>query len=243
MNPCTLLCFGDSLTQGVVSASYINIVQKHLPDVRIINAGINGDTTLHLLRRVEQDVVPQSPDVVLILTGMNDLGSVYGPLSGRWYYRTAKNLQISMTPRRFVRAYQHLITIIRRRTAAHIVLCTLTTLGEHPDDPYQHFVDTYSHCIRALAWQERLPLIDLRAAFVQALQHNQYHGPPYRIWQPPRDQLAMRLRGETYAMRGARRGYRLLCDGVHLTEEGAQLVASIMLPQLRVLCHTTATHT
>ncbi|NOK62082.1 MAG: hypothetical protein GFH27_549321n69 [Chloroflexi bacterium AL-W] len=242
MKPCTLLCFGDSLTQGVVSASYVNILQETLPHVRMINAGINGDTTLHLLRRVERDVIHHAPDVVLILTGLNDLGSAYGPLSGRWYYRTAKNLQTPMTPRRFVRVYQHLITILRQRTQARIALCTLTALGEHPNDPYQHLVDTYSHCIRALAWHAGLPLIDLRAAFVRAIEDNVYHGPPYRIWQPPRDQIAMRLRGETYAMRGVRRGYRLLCDGVHLTEAGAQLVASAMLPQLLMLCRTASEH-
>src|SRR4051794_36770435 len=54
----TLVCFGDSLTEGAIGASYVDLLRVRLPlAVRVINAGINGDTTLNLLRRVERDVV------------------------------------------------------------------------------------------------------------------------------------------------------------------------------------------
>ena len=40
----TLICFGDSLTEGAIGASYVDILRERLPAaIRVINAGINGD--------------------------------------------------------------------------------------------------------------------------------------------------------------------------------------------------------
>jgi lysophospholipase L1-like esterase len=42
-SPKTLICFGDSLTEGVIGASYVDILRAQLPAaIRVINAGING---------------------------------------------------------------------------------------------------------------------------------------------------------------------------------------------------------
>ena len=231
----TLVCLGDSITEGMIGASYVDKLRAHLPGVRVINAGVNGDTTLHLLRRVERDVIAHQPDVVTVMVGLNDLTTAYGLPSSKLYYRTFKNLQITLTPPTFIRAYRRLIGVVRERTHARIALCTLTTIGEHLDDPAQQYVDTYSQIIRALAAQEQLPLIDVRASFLAALARDPRIGPPYRIWTPVRDWLAIGLGGHTYATLAARRGYRLICDGAHLANAGAELVAETMLPCIRRL--------
>lgn len=229
----TLVCFGDSLTEGAIGASYVEILRARLPEsVRVVNAGINGDTTLNLLRRVERDVIALRPDAVVVLIGLNDLTTAYGWPSNRAYYRAAKQIHVRLTPRRFIRAYRRLIARLRERTAARLALCTLTTVGERLDDPFQQIVDAYSTIIRALADQERLPLIDLRAAFLAALAADPRDGPPYHIWTPVLDWAAIGLRGQTYATLTERRGYRLLCDGAHLAQAGAELVAETMLPAL-----------
>jgi lysophospholipase L1-like esterase len=70
ISPKTLVCFGDSLTEGAIGASYVDILRQRLPAaVRVINAGINGDTAINLLRRLDRDVVPYRPDLVMILVG------------------------------------------------------------------------------------------------------------------------------------------------------------------------------
>ncbi|MEO7911474.1 MAG: GDSL-type esterase/lipase family protein [Roseiflexaceae bacterium] len=231
--PKTLVCFGDSLTEGVIGAAYVDILRERLSaNIRIINAGINGDTTINLLRRFERDVVPYRPDLVVILVGLNDLTTAYGWSSNHAYYRFIKRVPIALTPMLFARTYQRLIAELRRHTNAQLALCTLTTVGERPDDLFQTYIDAYSTIIRALAERERLPLIDLRQAFRAALADDPRDGPPYYIWTPLLDAAAIRLRGRTYAELGARRGYRLLCDGAHLAEAGAVLVAETMLPLL-----------
>jgi len=233
-HPKTLVCFGDSLTEGAIGVSYVDMLRERLPPhVRVINAGINGDTTLNLLRRVDRDVAPYRPDLVIILVGLNDLATVYGYRSGRPYYWFVKRIRIKLTPRLFARAYRRLVGALRQRTSAQLALCTLTTLGERLDDPIQSYVDAYSTAIRALAEQERLPLIELRAAFRAAIAADPRDGTPYHIWTPVLDSAATYFRGQTYATITERRGYRLLCDGAHLAEAGAELVAETMLPFLR----------
>jgi lysophospholipase L1-like esterase len=232
-SPKTLICFGDSLTEGVIGASYVAILRAQLPAaIRVINAGINGDTTINLLRRFERDIVPYHPDLVVILVGLNDLTTAYGWPSNRAYYRFIKRVPIALTPILFARAYQRLIAELRRNTQAQLALCTLTTVGERLDNPFQTYIDAYSTVIHALAERERLPLIDLRRAFRAVLLEDPRDGPPYYIWTPLLDAAAIGLRGRTYAELGARRGYRLLCDGAHLAEAGAALVAETMLPFL-----------
>ena len=235
-SPKTLICFGDSLTEGVIGASYVDMLRARLPAaIRVINAGINGDTTINLLRRFKRDVVPYRPNLVVILVGLNDLTTAYGWPSNRAYYRFIKHVPIALTPILFARAYRCLIAEVRRNTSAQLALCTLTTVGELLDDPFQAYIDTYSTVVRALAEREQLPLIDLRSAFRAALAEDPRDGPPYHIWTPLLDTAAIRLRGRSYAELGARRGYRLLCDGAHLAEAGAALVAETMLPYVQKL--------
>ena len=231
----TLVCFGDSITEGVIGASYVEGVRGALPGVRVLNAGVNGDTIFHLLRRVDRDVIAHQPDVVTIMVGLNDLTTIYGLRSSKAYYHALKNLHTQVAPRRFIHAYRRLIRRLRARTHAQIALCTLTTVGEDPADPVQPVVDAYSLIVRGIAEQEGLPLIDVRAAFARAIAAEPRIGTPYRIWLPVQDALAIAWRGASYAGLSAARGYRLLCDGAHLAPAGAALVAETMLPTVHAI--------
>jgi lysophospholipase L1-like esterase len=71
----TLICHGDSLTAASDLEHTIiwpSLVEKRL-QLKIINSGIDGDTTGGLLSRFYPSVVQQQPDFVLIMGGTNDL--------------------------------------------------------------------------------------------------------------------------------------------------------------------------
>ena len=71
----TLVCHGDSLTEGSDLNSqsiWPLLVERQLP-IKVINSGIGGDTTGGLLSRFYQDVVQHRPEFVLIMGGTNDL--------------------------------------------------------------------------------------------------------------------------------------------------------------------------
>ncbi len=77
-NAITLLALGDSLTAGfgVDSAdSYPAQLERKLQadghDVRVINAGISGETTSGAVSRLDW-ILQTSPDIVIIETGGND---------------------------------------------------------------------------------------------------------------------------------------------------------------------------
>jgi acyl-CoA thioesterase-1 len=71
----TIVCFGDSLTYGTGASSgkdYPSQLSKLIAKP-VMNAGVPGDTTARALQRLERDVLANSPDVVLITLGGNDL--------------------------------------------------------------------------------------------------------------------------------------------------------------------------
>jgi len=70
----TLVCFGDSLTEGAIGVSYVDILRARLPaDVRVVNAGITGDTTAGGVRRIDWSLQDGDVKVVILELGANDI--------------------------------------------------------------------------------------------------------------------------------------------------------------------------
>jgi lysophospholipase L1-like esterase len=63
----TILFLGDSITAG-------GDWQAWLPEDRVLNLGIGGDTTDGVLARLDE-VVAAAPDVIVLLIGTNDFGN------------------------------------------------------------------------------------------------------------------------------------------------------------------------
>ena len=69
-----IICFGDSLTEGVGAGSgedYPSLLARQLK-LPIVNAGRRGDTAADALSRVEQEVLARNPRLVIVLFGGND---------------------------------------------------------------------------------------------------------------------------------------------------------------------------
>jgi lysophospholipase L1-like esterase len=76
-----IVLFGDSITAGyleeAVSPVLVDLVSQKLQtaglkDVVLVNAGLPGDTTVDGLKRLEQEVMAEDPDLVVIFFGAND---------------------------------------------------------------------------------------------------------------------------------------------------------------------------
>jgi len=63
-----ILLMGDSIT-----ASFDT--QTLLPEFSIINKGLSGNNSTHLLKRLHSDLLPSYPDIILILIGTNDIAA------------------------------------------------------------------------------------------------------------------------------------------------------------------------
>jgi acyl-CoA thioesterase-1 len=70
----SIICFGDSITfgYGVASAEDYPTALAKLVTIPVINMGIDGDTSIEALKRLESDVLERDPLLVIIEFGGND---------------------------------------------------------------------------------------------------------------------------------------------------------------------------
>jgi len=69
-----IICFGDSITSGYGvdhGENYPSFLSKML-GMPVVNAGIDGDTSVGGLQRIEMDVLEREPLLVVIEFGGND---------------------------------------------------------------------------------------------------------------------------------------------------------------------------
>ncbi len=64
----SIVFLGDSITEAFP-------VRDLLGEYSILNKGVGGDNTDHVLARLEDDVIAHRPDAVFILIGTNDMAS------------------------------------------------------------------------------------------------------------------------------------------------------------------------
>ena len=154
---------GDSITQlGLQANGYITQIQALIQqeDVeqkyQLLSAGVNGSTTLSLKERLQKNELQYSPDIAVVLIGINDV----------WMQQ-----ETNSTIEQFERDY---ITIIQQllQSNSAIVLCTLTVIGESTESPLNTTLNQYCDVIVRLAGLYSLPFIHLRQVFNDYLALN-----------------------------------------------------------------------
>ena len=139
-----LVTLGDSLTAG--GAWQVDLVKEDPYLILLGNAGVGGDTTGGMLRRLDADVfVAHAPDVVIILGGTNDTGQ------GVPQATTIGNLRA-----------------IVRQVKGHKVQPVLMTIPPRSDLAFVARVRALNRAIVALAHEEAVPIVDVYAAVAAA---------------------------------------------------------------------------
>lgn len=155
----TILFFGDSITQqGSHSDGFISVMQRmaaneNKQQIRFKNAGVGGNKISDLKNRLQRDVLHQSPDVVVILIGVNDVWHSSTPSGG-----TEVN--------HFRMLYKEIIdSLLADRI--QVVLATPTTIGElsAEESDMNRELDAFADAVRKLSTHYQLPLCDLRQVF------------------------------------------------------------------------------
>lgn len=163
-----ILFFGDSITfEGDRPGGYVEIIRNSLhrnegdTSTIVVSAGIGGNKVPDLLARLDNDVLSQSPSLVVISIGINDV----------WHYTT----EMGGTPKEQYEA--GLIDLIARISAsgAQTLLCTPSVIGEKVNggNPQDAMLDQYAEISRSVAASAGVPVCDLRNAFHEYLAaHN-----------------------------------------------------------------------
>ncbi|MBM3970141.1 MAG: SGNH/GDSL hydrolase family protein [Planctomycetes bacterium] len=196
-----IVFLGDSITQGGAGPNgYVTMIRQALDKkhadlkIEVIGAGISGNKVPDLQRRVDKDVIAKKPTIVVIYIGINDV----------WHGE--KDPARGTMPDAFVAGLKEVIGKCRD-AGATVVLCTPSVIGEKLDgaNSLDAKLEQYSDLSRGLAKELKLPLCDLRKAFLEHLKaHNKDN---------------------------AERGI-LTSDRVHLNLAGNQFVADTMLKTL-----------
>lgn len=164
-----IVFFGDSITQaGVKEGGYITLMKEKLQakgmadQYELIGAGIGGNKVYDLYLRMEEDVMSQSPDIVVIWVGVNDV----------WHkasYGTGTDAD------KFEKFYEAIIKKLQAKNI-QVVLTTPSAIGERTDFSNQQDgdINRYAQIIRNLAAKYNCKLVDLRKSF---LSYNSANNP------------------------------------------------------------------
>lgn len=224
-----VLCVGDSLTRGRVSAGYVGPLARALPQFRFINAGVNKELSYHVLRRVDA-LIRHRPDRVTILVGTNDANASLDPAYAR---RAMKNGGLPRYPcaewfRENLRA-----SVLRMMsgTDARIALLSLPPIGEIPGHRSVRAAAQYSGIVREVAESTGvayLPLNETLTAELEAYPSSPRF--PYERWRYVmyRGQVQRRIFRRSLDAISASNGFRFLVDFIHLNSRGARVVTELI---------------
>jgi lysophospholipase L1-like esterase len=196
-----IIFFGDSLTylagkeepKDRVSKGYVRIVKETLDTthkdktIEVDWVATGGNTVPDLLKRVDKDVIAKKPTVVVIQIGCNDARRI-----------PAETFKSSL---------EELIDKLQKEKI-QVVQCTLTSVGEkhdgtNKDDPK---LEQFAEIERQVAQDKKVPLNDLRKAFVEYWKKNNPENKPSGI---------------------------LTYDGNHFNDSGHRFVAEQMLKKFK----------
>jgi len=161
-SPLKIVCFGDSITgtyyhtggRRAWTETLAQTLQELYPraQLKMINAGISGNTSAHGLERMKTDVLAHNPDLIIAMFGMNDAAHL-----------PADDLR------------QNLQQIVQRAKAhnAEVILMTPNAIAD--DDPARTVerLAEYSEVVREVAHLNNLTLADTYTVYEDLRQHDQ----------------------------------------------------------------------
>jgi lysophospholipase L1-like esterase len=229
--PRTIVCLGDSLTRGLVSASFVDQLEQRLAGkgLHFVNSGVNGDLAYNVLRRLD-DVIALQPNAVILMIGTNDILSTLRR-SNAFISRVTKWLPKAPSLGWYQANILEIVRRLKTETGAIIALSSPPIVGEHLDTrsnrqarPYVAFLKETAASL-GLAY---LPVYERMADYLKSTGQHEGTSHHSRVFMTARLTVRHIFFKESYDSISLRNGFILLTDGVHLNEKGASLVADVM---------------
>jgi len=229
-----VVCVGDSITQGTLSANYVEMLDSHLSDAgyQFVNAGVNGNLAENVLRRLD-DAIACRPDIVTILVGTNDVAAHINDKWMRGYLRRNKPLR-PLTAEEYGNVLGEMVFRLTALTTARLALIEIPVLGEDLDSPENERVRRYNDVLHEVANAQGIPVLPLndRMTALLAIQGAlpRFNGSQGVI---ARASLSRRLLRRRWNDISRRNGLQLLTDHIHLNDRGAGIIADLITEFLR----------
>lgn len=224
----TVLFLGASITQGMISSSYVKILKGRLSTKKFnfINHGVAGYESFNVKKKLEK-AVKLSPDYVILLVGTNDVLSSLDPKLAEL---TRKLKKIPHEPSIF--HYRNNVTSIVQRlktdSNAKIAIASLPVVGENLDSLENITIAKYNTELRSIAGNENvdyLPIFEKQKKFLN--QKINGRGKDYINSQKLAysSLLLHYLLFMSFDKISRKNGFLLLTDGIHQNSLGAKFIA------------------
>lgn len=189
MSARPVVCLGDSITRGNLSADWVSDLRHTLSADRsapgaVLNAGVNMQCAKNIQQRL-REVIECRPSHVTVLVGTNDLKAELSSVEG-FMYRFFGHLPEVPT----LAAYESTLTDIREQllaTGARVALVSPPVLGEDMNSAANRRAAMFAETVKRVAevGGERctyLPLFEQTFAALPKEGGRGYNGPQFFTW-------------------------------------------------------------
>lgn len=226
-----VVCAGNSITHGRVSANYVDLLGERLgTEFQTVNAGVNGDLAWNVLQRLDEIVACQ-PDYITLLIGSNDCKGVLVEEDGNISMKK-KCLPQMPTDDWYLKNLDSICQQLRSETDARIALLSLPPLGEDLSHPAYQISVRYNKMIEETAERhgiDYLPLGEEMATYLEeqdqvpGLSYDDgFRAPMYKAI------FAHFILGRSFDEIAAANGLLLMTDLLHLNETAAGMAADLI---------------
>ncbi|MBU0936893.1 MAG: hypothetical protein KKI09_08890 [Spirochaetes bacterium] len=221
-----IVCAGDSITHGAISANWVEILEKRIHQADFINAGVNSELAWNLYQRLNR-IIEIDPDVVIILIGTNDANATFG-LKSTLNYLAMQKLPELPSPYFYKESLTLILRKLKKESHARVALASIPPIGEDPGHYSWIRAEEYANIGKEVARAEGveyLPLHEKCCAYIESAPAKQ--PAPLEAF----GRLTQRalwdhqMFGKSWDEISAANGFHLLIDGIHFNSHGAIIMA------------------
>jgi len=223
--------FGDSLTEGIVGASFFDILAKKLPEYEMLNFGKGGDTVISLFHRLHEIDFKSPIDIGFLWIGVNDIF-----VKTSWFSPMRKRLRGQPWAKNHLEFQEYFRSILKflYDKIAHIFVLSPLFIGEDLDNTWNMELAILSKIIDDLSvTYPNVEFVDLREHFIPQLEmQNISPYVPKSFFRVIFDALFVKT-PEELEKKATEKGLHFTIDGVHLNRAGAEKVADVLLKKIQ----------
>jgi lysophospholipase L1-like esterase len=231
-NKPVFIAFGDSLTQGNMSANWLDILEAKLANMQFFNAGMNADLTYTLLNRIDE-ITSCKPQIISLLVGSNDVMATLSAARMKRYYELGKITEDAYFEG-FESNYRKIIEILLSETDAKIMVISLPPITENFSFIGNQKADKYSETIKEIAKEYGLIYIPFREKLRENMPNNNGQLDDFEdsINLLRKAAIKKNFLGQSWNEIAKSRQAKYLTDNIHLNEDAAEILSNLVAKEI-----------